>query len=357
MKSNNFFSDELINKRIVKELQLISPQQLLMDVQRTSKETEVVIKGRKTVENILSGKDKRIFVVLGPCSVHDIEEAKQYSRSLSELSKKVQDRIVLIMRCYFEKPRTSIGWKGLCNDPGLDGSNDINLGLRLAREFLKFNSDLGLFNATEYLSLVTPQYIGDYISWTAVGARTAESQEHRSLASGLSVPVGFKNGTRGDVDVAINGVLASRHKHSFEGTTMSNGVAIFETSGNPFTHVILRGGRLPNYDVDSIKAVQKKLRKHKLEDNVVVDCSHGNSGKDYKKQQGVFIKVIKQVVDGNRNIKGLMLESYLKPGKQKHTKKNKLKKGFSITDACLGWKETEKIILKAYDILKNARNN
>ncbi len=347
MKTSN-----IINQRIVKESPLISPKQLLHDVPRTDKETKIVRNGRKEIENILDGKDKRIFLIVGPCSIHDIDEAKEYSKRLSILSKKVSDKIIIIMRCYFEKPRTSLGWKGLCNDPHLNGSNDINCGLRLSREFLKFNASINLLSATEYLSLITPQYIGDYITWAAIGARTTESSEHRSLASGLSVPVGFKNGTSGNVDIAINAVLASRHKHSFEGTTMLNGVAIFETAGNPYTHVILRGGKKPNYNKKSINKVQSDLRNHKLKDNIVVDCSHGNSKKDPKNQKKAFMEIINQINKRNRGIKGLMLESYLKSGSQILNRKTKLKKGISITDACLGWEETEKLILKGYKKLK-----
>lgn len=343
--------DKLINQRIAKESPLISPQQLILDIPRTDKETEIVSKGRKTIENIIDGKDKRIFLVVGPCSIHDINEAKEYSKKLAVLSKKVKDKIVIIMRCYFEKPRTSLGWKGLCNDPHLDGSNDINQGLTQSRKLLKFNANLGLLSATEYISLITPQYIGDYISWVAIGARTTESQGHRSLASGLSVPVGFKNGTSGNVDIAINAVLTSHHKHSFEGTTMLNGVAIFETTGNPYTHIILRGGKEPNYGEDYIKKVQKELINNNLKDNIIIDCSHGNSGKDPLNQSNVFIDVIKQVKKGNTGIKGLMLESYLESGNQTFTKKANLKKGISITDACLGWKETEELILEGHKIL------
>lgn len=340
--------DQLINQRIVKVSPLISPQQLLLDVSRSDEETKVVANGRRIIENILDGKDKRIFIIVGPCSIHDVSEAKEYAQRLSVLSKKVKDKIIIIMRCYFEKPRTSLGWKGMCNDPHLDGSTDINCGLRLSRELLKFNAGHGLLSATEYLSLITPQYIGDFVSWVAIGARTTESSEHRSLASGLSAPVGFKNSTSGNVDIAINAVLASQSKHSFEGTTMFNGVAVFETSGNPYTHVILRGGEEPNYDMDSIKLVQEKLKEHDLKDNIVVDCSHGNSKKDPANQSGVFMDVIGQIKDGNNGIKGLMLESYLEPGNQAFTSKDQLQKGISITDACLGWEETEELILRGY---------
>lgn len=344
--------DQLINQRIVKVSPLISPQQLLLDVPRIDKETKTVTNGRKIIENVLDGKDKRILVVVGPCSIHDIGEAKEYAHRLSDLSKKVKDKIIIIMRCYFEKPRTSLGWKGLCNDPHLDGSNDINNGLRLSRALLKYNAGKGLLSATEYLSLITPQYLGDFIAYTAVGARTTESQEHRSLASGLSVPVGFKNGTSGNVDVAINAVLASRTNHSFEGTTMFNGVAIFETTGNPYTHIILRGGKRPNYEEETIKKVQQELKKQGLKENIIVDCSHDNSERDYKKQPLVFLEVIDQIIRGNRGIKGLMLESYIKSGNQKLNKKGEFEYGISVTDACIDWEETEKLILRGYELLK-----
>jgi 3-deoxy-7-phosphoheptulonate synthase len=347
-----FFQDKMINRRIVKESPLISPLQLLVDIPRTDKETEVVGRGRKTIENILEGRDSRIMIIVGPCSIHKVDEAKEYARNLASLSKRVRDKMVIIMRCYFEKPRTSLGWKGLVNDPCLDGSNDINMGLRLSRQLLKFNAGLGLLSGTEYLSLITPQYLGDFVSWSAIGARTTESPEHRSLASGLSVPVGFKNGTNGNVDIAINAVLTSRHRHSFEGTTMANEVAIFETSGNPYTHVILRGGDTPNYDEKSIRRVQEKLKKHSLEPNIVVDCSHGNSGKDYSRQPAVFMNVINQIIKGNNGIKGIMLESYIREGSQELKRGKKLKYGVSITDGCLGWRDTEELILKGYTLLK-----
>jgi 3-deoxy-7-phosphoheptulonate synthase len=300
------FKDKISNQRILNVSPLISPHQLLFDLPITDKELELVDKGRKTIEKILDGKDNRIFLIVGPCSIHNVNEAKEYSKKLSELAKKVEDKIVIIMRCYFEKPRTVLGWKGISNDPHLNGSNDISLGLRLSRELLKFNANINLLSATEYLSLITPQYIGDYIAWAAIGARTTESQEHRSLASGLSTPVGFKNGTSGNINIAINAVLSSHSSHSFEGTTIYNNVAIFETKGNPYTHVILRGGKTPNYEKDIVKKVQEDLKKHDLKENIVIDCSHGNSSKDYTKQPSVFLNVINQIAEGNKAIKGIL---------------------------------------------------
>ncbi len=342
--------DQLINTRIVRQYPLQSAEQLALDLPQTKKEKETVLAGRAAAENILSGKDKRIFLIVGPCSLHDKESAKEYADRLLILSEKVKDRMLIVMRCYFEKPRTVIGWKGLRTDPALDGSNNINLGLHISREIVKYNASIGLYSGTEYLSTVTPQYFGDFISWACIGARTAESQEHRCMASGLSVACGFKNGTSGDISVAINGVLTSRQPHTFEGVTASNSVAIFKTTGNPYSHIILRGGKKPNYSSRHVKLAQAELAKKGLAPNVVVDCSHGNSQKDPKKQKTVFLDVIGQILSGNKLIKGIMLESHLFEGNQPI--KKKLRYGVSITDPCLGWEDTESLILAGYEQLK-----
>ena len=341
----------LVNTRIIEQFPLKSADQLAIDIPETEKERKNVAQGRKIVENILDGNDDRIFIVVGPCSIHDTQAAKEYARKLQQLSVEVKDKMILIMRCYFEKPRTTTGWKGLCNDPHLDGSSDINHGLRLARDLLKYNADLGLYSGTEYLSTVTPQYFGEYITWACIGARTSESQEHRSLASGLSVPVGFKNGTAGDIDVAVNAVLSSATSHTFQGATTHNSVAIFKTSGNPYSHIVLRGGKVPNYSLRYVASAQKKLKEKNLSPALVIDCSHGNSQKDPLRQKEVFLNVLGQIRSGNTGIKGLMIESNLIAGAQAVGDPKKIAYGISITDSCLGWEDTKSLIKEGYRML------
>ncbi|MFP4051846.1 MAG: 3-deoxy-7-phosphoheptulonate synthase [Thermoplasmata archaeon] len=293
----------------------------------------------------------------GPCSIHDIEEAKDYADKVKRLSEKVEDELLLVMRVYLEKPRTTVGWKGLINDPHLNGSYDINAGLRKARELLTYTAEIGVPTGTEFLGSVTPQYIDDLISWVAIGARTTESQPHREMASGLSVPVGFKNDTKGNVEIAINGIKAARHPHSFRGINRDGEICIVDTTGNDHCHVVLRGGKngngyAPNYDSVSIERTLDLLRNEDLPENIVVDCSHGNSGKDHEKQPQVFRHVVQQMKDGNESIIGFMLESNLNEGNQSLSKDpSELKRGVSITDACIGWETTEELILDAYEEL------
>lgn len=301
-----------------------------------------VREGRRTVENILDHKDHRLMVVVGPCSIHDVEAAKDYARRLKALADEVADSIYVVMRVYFEKPRTTVGWKGLINDPYMDDSFHIEEGLFRARGLLLYLTELGLPTATEALDPITPQYIGDLISWTAIGARTTESQTHREMASGLSTAVGFKNGTDGSLDVAINALKSASSPHSFLGIDQDGHSAVIRTRGNGYGHVVLRGGKQPNYDSVSIALCEKELREAGLRAALVVDCSHANSNKDPALQPLVMENVINQIIEGNRSIVGLMVESNIGWGNQKlQADLSKLEYGVSITDACIDWPTTE----------------
>jgi 3-deoxy-7-phosphoheptulonate synthase len=332
---------------------LITPIEIKTKVPLTDLAEITVLKSRQEIEAILDGKDSRKFIVVGPCSIHDIKAAEDYAKKLKKLSEQVKDRLLLIMRVYFEKPRTTVGWKGLINDPDLDDSFNIEKGLIMARKLLNDIAEMGLPSATEALDPIVPQYISDLISWTAIGARTTESQTHREMASGLSMPVGFKNGTDGSIQVALNALQAAREPHHFLGINDRGQVSIFRTTGNAYGHIILRGGdQKPNYDASSIKLAEDKLKEAKLPARIVIDCSHGNSRKDHRLQASVFENVIQQVLDGNTSIVGLMLESNLYEGNQPLcSNRDQLKYGVSVTDKCIGWKETERIVLAAYDQL------
>jgi len=339
---------------VISYSRLLSPKELSDGYPVTEKVMDVVCNGRKEVEEILDGNDLRKLIIVGPCSIHDVGLAIEYAEKLKNLSEKVGDKFVLVMRAYFEKPRSVIGWNGFLTDPYLDGSNKMQEGLVMARKLLLKIGEMGVLAGTEFLNPVTPSYIGDLISWAAIGARTAESETHRQMASGLMMPVGFKNGTSGDLDVGINGMKSSTAPHSFFGIGSDGFVSQVDTHGNPYGHFILRGGNgVTNYDSESVVGAQDRLKELGVPPRVIVDCSHGNSGKDYKMQPKVFADVIEQVLAGNDNIVGMMLESNLKEGSQKispETKDN-LEKGVSITDGCIGWNETEEIILAAYDKL------
>ncbi|MGM0510968.1 MAG: 3-deoxy-7-phosphoheptulonate synthase [Thermoplasmatota archaeon] len=336
----------------------ITPEELKNELSASKNQLKNVEDGREEIKNILNKKSEKKIIITGPCSIHNIEEAKEYADKLNVLSDKVEDEFLLVMRTYFEKPRTTLGWKGLINDPHLNGSYDINTGLRKARELLMYAAEEGVLTGTEFLGSVTPQYIDDLISWSAIGARTTESQPHREMASGLSVPVGFKNDTKGNVEIAINGIKAARHPHSFRGINRDGEICIVDTEGNDHCHVVLRGGKngngyTPNYDSVSIERTLNLLRKGNLPENIVVDCSHANSGKDHKKQPQVCRYIVEQINDGNENIIGFMLESNLNPGNQSLLEDpSELKRGVSITDACIGWETTEGLILDAYETLK-----
>lgn len=324
---------------------LISPA-LLQDELPVPADTQALVeRSRREIADVLHGRDDRLLVVVGPCSIHDHAQAMDYARLLRTAAEAHRAHLLVVMRVYFEKPRTTVGWKGYINDPRLDGSFRINEGLRRARQLLLEVSALGLPTGTEFLDLLSPQYIADLIGWGAIGARTTESQSHRQLASGLSCPIGFKNGTDGGVQIAADALVASRASHAFMGMTKMGQAAIFETRGNDDAHVILRGGSHgPNFDAASIDAACAVLRKAGLREQVMVDCSHANSSKQHAKQIDVAADVARQVAAGDRRIIGLMVESHLEEGRQDLRPGVALKPGISITDACIGWGQTEPLL-------------
>ena len=320
---------------------LLPPAILMEELPLTEHASHTVTNGRRQAERILKGEDTRLLVVVGPCSIHDTKAALEYADRLQSVADRLRDDLLVIMRVYFEKPRTTIGWKGLINDPHLDGSFDINNGLRMARGLLLDLAHRGLPAGTEFLDVITPQFIADLISWGAIGARTTESQIHRELASGLSMPVGFKNGTDGSVQIAIDAIGAARHPHHFLSVTKQGISAIVNTTGNDTCHVILRGANTgPNYDEAALKATTEALSKAGLPPRVMIDCSHGNSRKDHERQVLVAENIACQLEAGSPAIFGVMIESHLKAGKQSHHSGTPLVYGQSITDACLGWEAT-----------------
>lgn len=335
---------------------LVSPRYLKQEENITDAAVRTVIEGREAVKRIIAGEDSRLIVVVGPCSIHDQVAALDYARRLKALADRVKDKFLVVMRVYFEKPRTTVGWKGLINDPHLNDTFDIGTGLRIARRVLLEVADMGLPAATELLEPITPQYIADLVSLTAIGARTTESPTHRQMASGLSMPVGFKNGTDGSLQVAIDAMLASRSAHSFLGIDNDGQTCIVNTKGNPWGFLILRGGRSGvNYDSASLAEAVEMLTKAKLPPRLMVDCSHANSNKDYRLQNLAWSDCIKQRLDGNLNMVGLMLESNLNPGNQPlPADLSELRYGVSITDGCIGWEETERLILEAHEQLSSA---
>ncbi|MBI1196577.1 MAG: 3-deoxy-7-phosphoheptulonate synthase [Phenylobacterium sp.] len=325
----------------IQSLDMLSPPaQVIGEAPSTSMIQEVVSDGRKAAQAILHGHDDRLLVVIGPCSIHDPRAAMDYARRLVVLRERHADELDVIMRVYFEKPRTTVGWKGLINDPGLDGGFAINDGLRLARRLLLDINALGLPAACEFLDVTTPQYIADLVAWGAIGARTTESQIHREMASGLSCPVGFKNGTNGDVKIAVDAALAASHPHRFLAVTKEGRAAIATTTGNADAHIVLRGGKQPNYDAASIAAAAAELAKAGLPERLVIDASHANSGKDHRRQPGVVADIAAQIAGGERRIAGVMVESHLVEGRQDHVAGRALTYGQSITDACIGWDDT-----------------
>jgi 3-deoxy-7-phosphoheptulonate synthase len=334
------FPTALENLNIVSQDTLLSPSQLHDDIPASAQATRTVSAARFTLTEMLSGRDRRLLVVVGPCSIHDPVAAMDYARRLKILADELADQLFIVMRVYFEKPRTTVGWKGLINDPQMDDSFHIEDGLRLARRLLIELNDLGLPCGTEALDPITPQYLGDLIAWSAIGARTTESQTHRELASGLSSPVGFKNGTDGNLEVALNAMLSAAQPHAFLGINGDGQVALTQTRGNAFGHLILRGGAVPNYDSVAVAQAEAALVAAKLPVNIVVDCSHANSRKNHALQTLVLKDVVHQIADGNRAIKGVMLESNLFEGNQKLGRPQDLRYGVSITDACLGWDTT-----------------
>jgi len=324
---------------------IISPALLQYELPVSEPVQRFLEDSRRQVGAILRGEDARLLVVVGPCSIHDSEQALEYARRLHALSLQLRQDLLPVMRVYFEKPRTTVGWKGFINDPRLDGSFHINEGLRRARELLLSIAQMGLPAATEFLDLLSPQYIVDLISWGAIGARTTESPSHRQLASGLSCPVGFKNGTDGSVQVAADALVACRAPHAFMGMTKMGQVAIFETMGNDDCHIILRGGsRGPNYSTADVEAACAVLRKAGVSERVMIDCSHANSAKKYERQVAVAQELAAQIAAGDPRILGLMIESHLKPGRQDLRPGVPLEPGVSITDGCIGWEQTEAVL-------------
>jgi len=331
---------------------LITPEQLKEELPLKESSREFVKSARKIIADIIHKRDPRLLVISGPCSVHDVDAAKEYAQELKNLHDKYQDSIYIVMRVYFEKPRTTVGWKGLINDPHMDGSFDVESGLRKARELLIYLTELGLPLATEALDPISPQYLAELFSWSAIGARTTESQTHREMASGLSMPIGFKNGTNGSLDVAINALQSAASPHRFMGINRQGQVALIKTSGNPDGHVILRGGKQPNYDSVNISECEQVLAKHSLEPGIVVDCSHGNSNKDYRRQPLVATNVFNQIVEGNKSIIGIMLESNINAGNQSSDLAfSDMKYGVSVTDACIDMAATEQLMGEADKML------
>jgi 3-deoxy-7-phosphoheptulonate synthase len=342
----------LNNIHINSEQVLITPEQLRAEITLSQRGRDYVTNARKVIANIIHHRDPRLLVISGPCSVHNVDEAKEYARELKKLHDKYQDTMYIVMRVYFEKPRTTIGWKGLINDPHMDGSFDVETGLRKARELLIYLTELGLPLATEALDPISPQYLAELFSWSAIGARTTESQTHREMASGLSMPIGFKNGTNGSLGVAINAMQSAESPHRFMGINRQGQVALIKTSGNPDGHVILRGGKQPNYDSVNIAECEQEIKAQGIKPSIVVDCSHGNSNKDYNRQPLVATNVFNQILEGNKSIIGIMLESNLNAGNQSSDlPKEELTYGVSVTDACIDFATTEELFKQADEML------
>lgn len=342
------------NLKIKSITPIIAPTDLRQVFPLSAEASEFVSSSRESIKNILHGKDPRLMVVVGPCSIHDPKGALEYAARLSKLSAEVSDQLLLIMRVYFEKPRTTVGWKGLINDPDMNGTHQISKGLGIARRLLNEITAMKISIATEMLDPITPEYLADHLSWGAIGARTTESQPHRELASGLSFPIGFKNGTDGNLQIAIDAMIAAKHSHSFLGINREGLTSIVQTTGNPDVHMVLRGGKKPNYSPDDIRNTEEKLNAAGLLPTIMVDCSHGNSEKNHEKQPLVLESVVQQIAAGNSSISGVMIESYLEGGNQPMPKDatQQLKYGVSITDKCIDWTTTETILRKAHADLK-----
>jgi 3-deoxy-7-phosphoheptulonate synthase len=349
--------DQLQNVNVLSSDLLATPEEVKRRLPSTERAADTVFKSRQIVRAILERRDSRVFVVVGPCSIHDVAAAREYATRLKHLAARVESTLFPIMRVYFEKPRTTVGWKGLINDPDLDDSFHIEKGIFLARELLLYIAELGLPAGTEALDPIMPQYLSELITWTAIGARTTESQTHREMASGLSTPVGFKNGTDGTLGASINALQSVRHPHHFLGITQQGQSAVFRTRGNAHAHVVLRGGGgRSNYDAVSIAVAERELKAAGLPATIVVDCSHGNSNKDPNLQPLVAENCVTQIQDGNRSIVGLMLESHLNAGNQVIPKNlSELEYGVSITDPCIDWQTTETLLLKLHQSLQTVR--
>jgi 3-deoxy-7-phosphoheptulonate synthase len=336
------------NLRIRELTPIISPYSLKQVFPLSETIARRVTEARTTVVDILNGRDPRLLAVVGPCSIHDPEAALDYANRLAALAKEIEKQIFVVMRVYFEKPRTTIGWKGLINDPDLNQSHQISKGLGVARSLMLKINEIGLPVAGEMLDPITPHYLADLITWGAIGARTTESQTHREMVSGLSFPVGFKNGTDGNLQIAIDAMKTANHPHAFLGINNEGQTSIVHTVGNQDVHIVLRGGNeMPNYFPEDIRRTEELLEKAGALKAIMVDCSHANSGKDHTKQEGVLDSIIEQILAGNRSIRGFMLESFLKAGNQPLTDPDRLEYGLSITDKCLDWENTERILRKA----------
>jgi len=341
------------NLHVREATRLITPRALKAELPMTERSNQTVVEGREVVKNILAQRDPRMLVVIGPCSIHDPKAALEYATKLQALRMELGDQFCFLMRVYFEKPRTTIGWKGLINDPHLDGTYDIETGLKMARKLLLQITELGVPTATEFLDPIVPQYTTDLVSWAAIGARTTESQTHREMASGLSMPIGFKNATDGSLQIALDAMLAARHPHSFLGIDQDGVTSIIRTTGNPDGHVVLRGGRLrTNYDAESIAEASAQLKKSGMPPGIMVDCSHANSLKQHAKQEEVWRSVIGQRLAGNAALIGLMVESHLHEGSQPIPKNlSELRYGVSITDACVNCETTERMLRYGHEML------
>lgn len=339
--------DALNNIHIIDEQILITPNQLKMEFPLAPEQELQIAQSRQTIADIIAGRDPRLLIVCGPCSIHDPEAAIEYAHRLKALAAEVSDTLYLVMRVYFEKPRTTVGWKGLINDPHMDGSFDIQAGLKIGRRLLLDLVNMGLPLATEALDPNSPQYLGDLFSWAAIGARTTESQTHREMASGLSMPVGFKNGTDGSLATAINAMRAAAMPHRFVGINQAGQVCLLHTQGNPHGHVILRGGKTPNYSAQDVEKCEKEMAQAGLKPSLMVDCSHGNSNKDYRRQPAVAESIVEQIKAGNRSIIGLMIESNIYEGNQSSEQpRSEMKYGVSVTDACISWETTDALLRK-----------
>jgi len=341
--------------RIVETKELVAPKDLVDQVPVSDQASATVFRARQGIHEVLNQADDRLVTVVGPCSIHDTKAAMEYADRLAPVARSLSDDLLVIMRVYFEKPRTTVGWKGLINDPYLDGSFEINDGLHIARQLLADLAEMGLPSGTEYLDLISPQYVADLIAWGAIGARTTESQGHRDLASGLSCPVGFKNGTNGNMQIAVDAIASASHPHHFLSVTKEGNSAIFTTRGNDDCHVILRGGTHPNYDAAGVDDAAKLLEKSGLPTRIMIDCSHANSRKIPERQIDVAHGVMHQVARGDSRIFGVMLESHLVGGRQNVVPNEKLVYGQSITDACIDWETTEELLVKLAEAVRVRR--
>ncbi|MDR2226044.1 MAG: 3-deoxy-7-phosphoheptulonate synthase [Providencia sp.] len=344
--------DVLNNVNIQDEQVLITPESLKEKYPLSHSNLHAIATSRQVIADIIHQRDPRLLVVCGPCSIHDVDAAIEYGERLQKLAEELSDSLYIVMRVYFEKPRTTVGWKGLISDPFMDGTFQMEKGLHIARDLLTNLVNMGLPLATEALDPNNPQYLGDLFSWSAIGARTTESQTHREMASGLSMPVGFKNGTDGSLSTAINALKAAAMPHRFMGINQSGQVCLLHTKGNSNGHVILRGGKTPNYSAEDIAACETEMRKAGLEPSLMVDCSHGNSNKDYRRQPLVVDSIIEQIVNGNESITGIMLESHINEGNQTSEQpRDAMKYGVSVTDACINWQTTETVLRNLHQAL------